>query len=205
MLSIHLSICLRLLRICSAVCLVVMCSCLLLLNYWRCLCFSCSAPPVLTAKLVNRVLGGEGRGPTPRNPSPSPSCCLKRISAANITRTAGWLAGWLAHPSSFAAARKTQSDNCPESPQGEHNTRIPTSGDVTITAKANLIDVVDGVVCGCVGNFMFPATATATVDMSWEYISKMNLLHEKVFVRQFTFEIESILIPYICSLNCFVI
>lgn len=52
---------------------------------------------------------------------------------------------------------------------------------------------------------MFPATATATVDMSWEYISKMNLLHEKVFVRQFTFEIESILIPYICSLNCFVI
>lgn len=92
MLSIHLSICLRLLRICSAVCLVVMCSCLLLLNYWLCLCFSCTAPPVLTAKLVNRVLGGEGRGPTSRNPSPS--CCLKRISAANITRTASWLAGW---------------------------------------------------------------------------------------------------------------
>lgn len=52
---------------------------------------------------------------------------------------------------------------------------------------------------------MFPATATATVDMSWEYISKINLLFEKVFVRQFTFEIESILIPYICSLNRFMI
>lgn len=53
---------------------------------------------------------------------------------------------------------------------------------------------------------MFPATATATVDMSWEYISKMNLLHEKVFVRQFTFEIQSILTLYMqlklfCDIN----
>jgi len=83
MLSIHLSICLRLLRICSAVCLVVRCSCLLLLNYWSCLCFSRSAPPVLTAKLVNRASSGAGLAPIAMEPipethTPPMPCCLEK-------------------------------------------------------------------------------------------------------------------------------